>query len=137
MKDIGEMTKAEMLESCDWVSWDKPIRCKSFVVIPSPAKDLHDSGYRLMTYLLLDSGGKPIAKKGGGSDVFNLDGIGGYGKDWLTKYKGLPTLVPPSSWSVDCLKRSGLLRFFGPYEIEVGASVSSVDIFSIDEPLEE
>jgi len=71
----------------------------------------------------------PFIKLSGCSDVINFDGIGGFGKDY---YKtGIPTLVPPKSWSIDCLRKSGLLRIFSYSKLQAGEALSSFELFSI------
>lgn len=66
------------------------------VIIPTNRK--HDSGYRCMEFVFCEKG-EPFVKSFGGSDVLNLNGIGGYGK-----WKGyLPTMVQPIGWNIDCL----------------------------------
>lgn len=80
------------------------------VILPTRRK--HESGYMCMDYVAC-LGGHPICRLAGCSDVIHLNGIGGYGRNWIQKYGGVPDMVPPTDWNIDCLK-SGLLRFFGP-----------------------
>lgn len=85
----------------------------SLVIIPVENEggtiDLHDSGWGCMEFCLIDRNNEPIGKVGGGSDVVKLDGIGGYGYDWLNKYDHVPNHIPIHSWSLDMLP-CGYLR---------------------------
>lgn len=90
---------------------------------------LHDSGYRNMDFVAIKDG-KPLCLLAGGSDVIHIEGISGYGMDWMKKYSGCPTMVPPTSWSVDCLPASGLLHFFpSTGRMTCGAALSSFEIY--------
>ena len=87
---ITEMTKADFAAVPKlklWSDWDKlaptgKLLFHSFVIIPVERDgeiDLHDSGWGCMEFCLVNNDLEPIGKVGGGSDVVNLDGIGGYG----------------------------------------------------------
>lgn len=89
---------------------------------------MHDSGYRLLDFVAVKDQ-KPICRLSGCSDVIHIEGIGGLGFDWLHRYTGVPDLVPPTDWSIDCLKRSGLLRMFCRGGIRVGSALSSFEIY--------
>lgn len=89
---------------------------------------LHDSGYRCMDFVAVKNN-KPLCLLSGCSDVIHIDGIGGYGKDWLKKYGTVPTTIPPSNWSIDCLPKSGLLRLFAR-EITCGGALSSLEVYT-------
>ena len=83
----------------------------SFIILPTTKK--HDSGYRIMNFVLC-KGSEPVCRIEGCADVVHLDGIGGYGpigSDYTKHY--------PSGWSVDCIP-CGYLRFFAnrPLTIE-------------------
>ena len=133
MKTVGEMSKKELQSVPHLSEWQEEIRCHSFVVIPGSGsqKQLHDSGFRCMSFVAVDRKEMPICQVGGGSDVIHIDGITGFGHRWLDKYKGCPTEVKPTSWSVDCLPRSGLLRFFASEDVLLGAALSSFEVFSV------
>ena len=93
---------------------------------------LHDSGFRLLDFVACD-GEEPICLLSGCSDVVHVDGIGGYGKDWLHKYNGVPAMIPPSGWSIDCLPKSGLLRMWpNTRKMTCGAALSSFEIFAVE-----
>lgn len=72
-----------------------------FVIIPTG--ELHDSGFMCMKFALTYHY-EVVGCVGGGSDVIDLNGIGGYGKD----FNKAPIR---QDWSIDCLK-NGLLRVF-------------------------
>lgn len=92
---------------------------------------LHDSGYRCMDFVAVDKKNEAICRLAGCSDVIHIDGIGGYGK-WSAE-TGVPKLVTPSDWSIDCLAKSGLLRMFCRGSIDVGAALSSFEIYAVKE----
>jgi len=92
---------------------------------------IHDSGYRVMDFVAIKKR-KPICLLSGCSDVIHIDGIGGFGKDWLEKYGDVPDKIPPSGWSIDCLAKSGLLRIWSTLgKMTCGEASSSFEIFSI------
>lgn len=111
---------------------------RSFVIIPvyneDGTIDLHDSGYGCMEFCLVDYGDKPIGKVGGGSDVVNLDGIGGYG-DWLGRFQGVPRLIPVHGWSFDLLP-CGYLNVWTRRTLFIrdGIICSNFEVFSEDDP---
>ena len=77
---------------------------------------------------------KPICLLSGCSDLFCIDGIGGFGDRRMKKYKEVPRLVPPAAWSIDCLPKSGLLRIWPQSgKIRCGDALSSFEIFYITE----
>ena len=49
----------------------KRIHFDSFVVLPN--KKIHDSGFRCMDFILLDSDSNPIGKVGGASDAIYIE----------------------------------------------------------------
>ena len=120
----------EQFETLPESAWDEEIECDSIIILPSTDEaELHDSGYRRMNYVL-EVDHQPVSRKGGG-DVFHLDGIGGYGRDWLKLYGTVPALIPPSAWSIDCLAKSGLLRLFTSGRIVCGLDLSSMEIYAL------
>jgi len=94
----------------------------SFVVLPERYK--HDSGFQCMSFILLNKD-KVVGKVGGGSDVFHLNGIGGYGKNPL-KY----TFNKRIDWNIDCLPKSKLLRFWS-FQYNLSCDEISLSDFSI------
>ena len=106
--------------------WDEDVgEFDSLVIMPT--RHVHDSGFRCIECVAAIKE-KPICRLAGGSDVINLDGIGGYGhRPW----NGIPSMVPPKGWSVDCLKKSGLLRLFANHhKLEAGPSLSNFEIYA-------
>lgn len=104
---------------------------QSFVIVPVYNEDgtivIHDSGWGCMEFCLIDRNNEPIVKVGGGSDVVNLDGIGGYGDDWLES-TGI------HGWSIDLLP-CGYLRLWTRSTLYIRDSIicSNFEVFSKDE----
>ena len=132
-KTIDKMTKTDFWNLPER-KWNKDIgEFDCLVILPTRRK--HDSGYRLMDFAAVRKN-KAICRLSGCSDVIHIDGIGGYGKDWVKKYKKVPKSVPPIEWSIDCLMKSGFLRLFSNHcNLVCGLSLSSFEIFAI--PIEE
>jgi hypothetical protein len=122
-----EWTRAqfEALPSRKWSEDIGPF--DSMIVLPSRRK--HDSGYRCMDFVAVRDG-KPLCKLSGCSDVIHMQGIGGYGR-WLENYGGVPYMVPPVDFSIDCLPVSGLLQIFSHrYSLEAGEALSSFELYA-------
>lgn len=134
-KKASAMSRAELM-AVPRLPWDAQATCASLIVIPGSGsrRRFHDSGFRAMSFVAADEDDNPIGLIGGGSDVIHLDGIGGFGFDWLDKYGKVPDLVPPSGWNVDCLPKSGFLRFFCDGKIKCGPSLSSMEIYAVRRP---
>jgi hypothetical protein len=128
--NINDMTYDDFL-NIPRGDWNEEIRCDCFVVIPAKDdEELHDSGYRCMSFVAVKNN-EPICLISGYSDVIHIDGIGGFGYNWLEKYNTCPKSVPPTGWNVDCLPKSGLLRFFTMHKgIILGKSISSMEVYS-------
>ena len=129
-EDIGLFDTLIILPASGYKTEDK----KTFVsnatkrLRGEPPEFVHDSGYRFMDFVAA-KGEHPICRLAGGSDVIHIDGIGGYGE---YKDLGIPKLVLPKSWSIDCLPKSGLLRLFcGDYKLSADAALSSFEIFAV------
>jgi len=112
--------------------WTEEVLCSSLVILPNQGIELHDSGFKLMQFVAINSKEEPICRMSGCSDVIHIDGIGGFGYKWNEKYNGIPTAIEPRAWSMDCLP-CGLFRLFigGKYIIRCGPSLSSFEIFSV------
>ena len=130
-KNANQMTRAEF-EALPWrKAWDKEVECRSLIILPSRGK-LHDSGYRFIDVVAVGLDG-PMCRVAGGSDVIHIDGIGGFGQ-W-DPAKGVPRLIPPSGWAIDCLAKSGLLQLWPSSRLViVGAALSSLEVYAV--PLE-
>ena len=125
---VNEMKRKDF-EGLPHRNWSEDVIFDSMVIMPGKANDLHDSGYRCMDFVAVVKG-EAICLLSGGSDVINLDGIGGYGKDWLTKNEGVPNMVPIAGWSIDCLPKSGLLRIFCNKYMECDPALSSFSVYA-------
>lgn len=112
---------------------DKTKKFNSFIIVPMDED--HDSGYRAMKLILMNAKNDEIVGViGGGSDVINLDGIGGYG---LRNGPILedPQLTPRTDWSIDCLPGSGCLRVFVTNRLlclDTNIICSSIEIFTTE-----
>lgn len=126
-KQITEMTRKEIEAIPQTHGWNEDIGEFDTLVI-LPTKRLHDSGYRCM-YFVACVKGKPVAKIGGGSDVIHLDGIGGFGKNWLDRFGTVPNKIAPSGWNIDCLPKSGLLQLFAG-KLSCSSPLSSFELYT-------
>ncbi len=112
---ITEMKKedfATVPELDLWNDWEKLaptgyLEFRSFVIIPVERNgkvELYDeTDWGCMEFCLVNDNMEPIGKVGGGSDVVNLDGIGGYGSHKSRDWGVFTKLVPAKGWSIDCL----------------------------------
>jgi hypothetical protein len=89
---------------------------------------MHDSGFRCMDFIAIKDD-KPVCRLSGGSDVIHFDGIGGWGHKWFELGKGIPETIMSRAWSIDCLKKSGLLRIFCNSKLIAGNALSSFELF--------
>jgi len=127
-RDINDMTREEF-ENLPCREWNEAVGAFSSLVI-LPTEDMHDSNFRCMDFIACN-GNQALCRLAGGADVIGLDGISGWGKDWLTKYSGVPTELPRVPWAMDCLAESGLLRLFASgHELSCGDSLSSFEIYA-------
>lgn len=124
------MTKQEFAE-LPYKKWNEDVgRFDALVIITGKSRDLHDSGYRNMTYALCKDN-YPICLAGGGSDILHLNGIGGYGGYKTNIDEVLRTrLVPIVDWSIDCLPKSGYLRLWCSYYLTNETDFSSFDVIA-------
>lgn len=157
MIDLNRMTREQILD-VPHLKWEEEKLCYGFVIVPSmptrlqiitgliklfwqkkvikkefaylEIEGVHDSSFRCMEFVALGKDHQPIFKFGGCSDVIHFDGIGGLGR-WSPE-RGIPRLVPPSGWNIDCLLTSGLLRVFTHNGmILTGSSLSSMEVFVV------
>jgi hypothetical protein len=156
--NIGEMTHKQFMQ-LPRKKWDEELKCNTLIIIPHEISrfdvlkytfrkqlnkfmptlfkepdvyeisGMHDSGYRLMSYVLCKDN-EPFCIAGGG-DVLHIDGIGGFGYRWFENYGHVPSNVLPAGWTIDCLPQSGLLRLWCNEDILVGRSLSSQEIYRI------
>lgn len=123
--NIQKMSKKEFEAVPELEHWSDTIDdFDSLVILPTKRK--HDSGYRVMDFVVVKEG-KAIVRISGCSDVLHIDGIGGFGK-WSAD-TGIPKSVVPKGWSIDCLPKSGLLRIFCNGSLTTGMVVSSFELF--------
>ena len=128
--NVNKMTRKEF-DALRSRGWNEDIGVFDILIIlPGRIKDMHDSGYRCMDFVAVKDG-EPICRLSGCSDVIHIEGVSGYGKGWVQKYGGVPKLVPPAAWNIDCLPKSGLLRMFTfSHKMSCGDALSSFDIYS-------
>lgn len=125
VKDVTSMTRKE-IESVPGREWMEDIgEFDSMVILP--LRRLHDSGYRLLDFVAVREG-KPVRRLSGCSDVIHINGIGGYGRYSIET--GIPSLIPPMGWSIDCLKTSGLLQIFSDGVLTCDVALSSFSVYS-------
>ena len=129
--NINDMTVKDF-RKLPCVSWEEDLGVYDcLVVVPGYKKDMHDSGYRCMSFVPVKDE-KPLGIISGCSDVIHFDGIGGYGKDWILR-GGVPSMVSVSGWNIDCLPTSGLLRIFtSTHKMSSDAPLSSFEIYKED-----
>ena len=123
---VSNMTRKQF-DQLPQAEYGKEMDFAALVIMPT--RRMHDSGYRCMDFAAVDIYDEAICRISGCSDVLHLDGIGGYGHRWTR----IPTSVPVSGWTFDCLPKSGLLRLFvmKPGGIHWdGLSLSSLEIFA-------
>ena len=98
----------------------------SLIILPT--EDIHDSGYRAMSFIPARQG-HPICQISGFSDVLHINGISGYGHR-ITR--NIPLAIPPIGWSIDCLPVSGLLQLFASgHTLTIDEPLSSFSIYAI------
>lgn len=126
-KDIMDMTVKDF-KNLPGRKWYEDIgKFDSLVILPT--RKMHDSGFMCMDFVAVRKN-EPICRLSGCSDVLHIDGIGGFGEWELDK--GIPSMIPPKGWSIDCLP-CGLLRLFclgRDGNMEVGVAVSSFEVYS-------
>ena len=111
---IYEMTPKEILDeinssspSIKKLDWQgEPTSFNGLLIVPTG--ELHGSGWMCMAFIALE-GDEPVGYFNYGSDVVNMDGIGGYGR-WNST-KGIPAMVEPKAWSLD-MTPGGCARLF-------------------------
>jgi len=122
------MTRREF-ESIPEAKWNEDIgEYNSLVILPArTARDLHDSGYRFMSFVAVKDG-EPIALLGGCSDVVHFDGISGQGRFNGFGWDGAKS----RGWNMDCLPKSGLLHIWpNSHKMTNGSTLSSFEIWGV------
>lgn len=122
--DILAMTKKDF-ESVPKISKEnKPKTFRSVVILPSIEK--HDSGFKIMDFVLCDDYNEPICRIAMAHDVIDLDGIGGYGD---RRGKSSSNNLDPKGWCIDCLP-CGYLRIFAKKELHITYEpISTLELF--------
>jgi len=157
--NIENMTRKDF-EKLPHRKWDEAIVCDNLIIIPAnihwfhvfkynvqkylskhlkfiaepeiySIPGVHDSGWRTMDFVACE-GNKPLCLLSGCSDVIHIDGIGGFGKDWLQKYGECPRKVDVAAWSMDCLLTSGLLRMWCNKKIYCDYALSSFSVYCVE-----
>lgn len=124
---IHEMTKEDFQKVPLRRNFMAPVpKFRSLVIIPTDRES--DSGYLCMEFVAVDKDNEPIVRMPGCSDVLDINGIGGYG-DWR-RCGGIPKTIPPISWRIDCLPKSGYLRLFCEHFLLVGDSLSEFEVYA-------
>ena len=118
--DISKMTRKDF-EKLPLHNWENQ-ECifDSLVILPGKAKDVHNSGYRCMSFIAVQED-TPLYRLSGCSDAVHIDGIG-----------GMRRLLSSVYWTIDCLSKSGLLRIWPNVKMSCGPSLSSFEIFAED-----
>lgn len=102
--------------------WEPDIKFDRLIIVPH--EDIHDSGYSVMSYVLVKEG-EIVGKIGTASDVLHIDGIGGYG-EWQPSCV-IPTMVPVRAWCIDCLPTSKCVSLFsGNQSIKLGRGFDDI-----------
>lgn len=127
MKNYKKMTRKEF-ERLPRRQWNKDIGEFDCLIILPIEDGIHESGYRLMDFVAC-KGNKPICRLSGCSDVIHINGIGGYGLNWLAKSGAVPNRISPIAWAIDCLPISGLLRLWCDSTLTCGQALSSFEIW--------
>jgi len=128
MTNINKMTRKEF-KALPLRHWQEDVgEFDSLIILPQ--RKMHDSGYRCMDFVGVRKD-EAVCRLSGCSDVIHIEGIGGYGFQWLKRYGTVPKQVHPTEWNIDCLPKSGLLRLFSRGHIRVGDALSSFEIYSI------
>lgn len=110
------MTRKQLLEVIPRENWYDEIICHSLVIIPTRRK--HDSGYRKMDFVAINSNQEPICRLSGYSDVLDIMESEDFKHNTFTR-----------AMCIDCLPKSGLLRLWSPYHnIKCGPALSSFEI---------
>lgn len=135
-KDYTRWTRKEF-EALPRADWKNDVgEVSGLIILPTRYK--HSSGFRCMEFVTIQKG-KPTYKVSGCSDVIHLAGIGGHNigehnfDGTLLERRISTRTCPRVSWSIDCLPVSGLLRLFCDKHLYIGRSLSSFEVFFIED----
>ena len=117
------MTIYDSREEFEKLEFSKPNgEFNGCVIIPTGYK--HDSGFNCMKFALTRHD-DVVGCVGGGCDVINLNGIGGYGKfdnNYSQRVRTRKTDIV--DWSIDCLP-NGLIRLFSSKTLSIDDIICS------------
>lgn len=117
-ESVEQLPNVNILEECDELF-------NEIVIIPTD--DIHECGYRCMQFVFGRNGvyTKRVYR---GSDVIHLNGIGGYGEDYLS----LTNMVPRVAWRIDCTPNGFLRLFITEPRIKIGSGISDFQIYVVE-----
>ena len=128
--NIMKMSK-EDFEKIPYITPKQIIVCDSLIILPVDKE--HVNEFKHMGFIsVIDN--EPLYYLSGTSDMLCLNGICGWGKNWINKcYEKFPTKVFPTPWRIDCLSKSGLMRIFILYgKIRCDPENSTFEIYNHD-----
>ena len=121
---INDMTRKQFEAVPYGINWQEQVTCDCIVILPG--RRTHDSGYKCMDFVAIKDE-KPLCRLSGHSDVLHIEGVGGRGYK-----KEYSDLVERKAWSIDCLKKSGLLRMWAnTHNLVCGSALSSFELWAI------
>lgn len=122
MKKTYNINKMSKKEFDELENFEPTGKFDAVVIIPT--KDIHDSGYRCMRFVLTRHD-DIVGVVSGWSDVIHINGIGGYG-NWTSSLP-IDFSKPPKGygWRIDCLAKSGYVRLFLDKELCIDEWIGS------------
>ena len=136
-QDFANVPYLDLYNDWDKLAPNGRLEFNGLVIIPVENEDgeidLHESGWGCMEFCLIDTKDEPIGRIGGGSDVVNLDGLGGCGADWLNLFQSVPKLIPIHGWTLDLLP-CGYLRVWARNHLFLNSRLicSNMEVFAAD-----
>ena len=136
-QDFAAVPELDIINDWRKLAVNGHLNFNSIIVIPAENEDgtviLHDSGWGCMEFCLVDISNEPIGRIGGGTDVINLDGIGGYGDNWPSRLNNVPDTIPVHGWSMDLLP-CGYLRIWARNGLFINDPLfgSNMELFAED-----
>ena len=104
-KSIMEYSRKEFKKMTPYI----PDNLEFNGIIIVPMKEIHDSGFGCMKFILLEDT-EIVGVCGGFNDAIHLNGFGGYGLDYDKEND--PQTVHRVDWSIDILPKSKCVRLF-------------------------